>query len=67
MKNKKQKQILWFLTWREYLGPNKETSNLIKNIKYIVNDPKLNKFLKENNYKFKICVHQFLIQALLLT
>lgn len=59
LKNKKQKQILWFLTWREYLGPNKETSNLIKNIKYIVNDPKLNKFLKENNYKFKICVHQF--------
>ena len=59
LKDKKQKQILWFLTWREYLGKNKETSKLIKNIKEIVNDPKLNKFLKENNYKFKICVHQF--------
>lgn len=58
-KNKSQKQILWFLTWREYLGDNKETAKLINNIKYIINNSKFNNFLEENGYNFKICVHQF--------
>lgn len=58
-KEKKQKQILWFLTWREYLGNNKETQKLINNIKYIVNNSRFNNFLTENNYHFKICLHQF--------
>lgn len=58
-KEKGQKQILWFLTWREYLGDNKQTQKLINNIKYIVNNAKFNQFLKKNNYHLKICLHQF--------
>lgn len=54
-----QKQILYFLTWREYLGKNKETEKLIESIREVVNDERLVKYLKENNIKFKICLHQF--------
>ena len=54
-----QRQILYFLTWREYLGHNKQTDKLIDSISSLVNDERLIKYLKENNIKFKICLHQF--------
>lgn len=66
-KVKQQKQILWFLTWREYLGDNKQTQKLINNIKYIVNNSKFNQFLQENDYQFKICLHQFFDKEILKT
>lgn len=53
------KSILWFVTWREYFGANKETERFIENIKSVVNNYKMKEFLKEKNYKFKICLHQF--------
>lgn len=54
-----QRQILWFMTWREYFGDNKETKAYIDNIKKILENPKLVKYLKEKNVKLKICLHQF--------
>jgi len=54
-----QRQILWFMTWREYFGENKETKNYIENIKKIIENPKLQGYLKKQNVKLKICLHQF--------
>ena len=64
-KKKTQKQILWFLTWREYFGDNKETQKMINNIKYIVNNTRFYDFLEKNQYQFKICVHQFFDENIL--
>lgn len=60
-KEKKEgtKSILWFLTWREYFGDNKETERLIENIRTVVNGYKINEYLKNSGYKLKICLHQF--------
>lgn len=57
--NKNNKQILYFLTWREYLGNNKETEKLIDNLELLVSNKKLTEYLHTNNIKFKICLHQF--------
>lgn len=54
-----KKSILWFITWREYFGENVETKKFIDNIKKVVNNYKMNEFLKKENYKLKICLHQF--------
>lgn len=56
---KKNRQFLYFLTWREYFGNNKATKQFIDNITKIVLNKKLIKYLKDNNIKFKLCVHQF--------
>ena len=56
---KKNRQFLYFLTWREYFGNNKATKLFIDNITKIVLNKKLIKYLKDNNIKFKLCVHQF--------
>lgn len=56
---KKTRQFLYFLTWREYFGDNEETQKFIDNIVDLVLNERLNKYLKENNIKFKLCVHQF--------
>lgn len=54
-----KKQILYFLTWREYLEDKKSSKALIKSIKKLINDERLKKYLKDNDIKFKICLHQF--------
>lgn len=59
-KNKHDKKvILYFLTWREYLKDNTSNSKLINDLIKIVNNKVLIKYLKDNNYIFKFCVHQF--------
>lgn len=55
----KNKQILYFLTWREYLGDNKETEKLIDNLESLVSNKKLIDYLQSNDIKFKLCLHQF--------
>jgi len=58
-------QILYFLTWREYLGNNKETEKLKLSLKDIVTNKLLIKYLKENKLTFKICLHQFFSKNIL--
>ena len=58
---KKKRQFLYFLTWKEYLGDNKETRNLINNITNLVLNKDLVKYLKDNKITFKLCVHQFFV------
>ena len=52
-------QILWFITWREYLGSNIETSIFIDNIINVLKSEDLQMFLKKKNIILKLCVHQF--------
>ena len=59
---KAKKSILWFITWREYFGENAETQKFIDNIKKVVNNYKMKDFLKNEDYKLKICLHQFFDQ-----
>ena len=58
MKTEK-KQILWFLTWREYLGKNLNSKLLIRKIKSVLKNKELQEYLKKNGLTLKICLHQF--------
>lgn len=58
-KYKEKKQILYFLTWREYFGKNIETELFIRNIKKLVSSKKLKEYLEKNDIQLKICVHAF--------
>lgn len=53
------KRILWFLTWREYMGNNLQTRILLKKIKNIITDPRLKDYLDKTSTDFVICVHKF--------
>lgn len=57
--NKGKKSILWFMTWREYFGNNKETDIFINQIKSTLSDYKMIKLLEDEKYELKICLHQF--------
>ena len=54
-----KKQILWFITWREYFEDNPETLEFKKNIIEIIKNQSLRKYLKDNGITLKLCVHQF--------
>lgn len=56
---KKTRQFLYFMTWREYFGNNRATKEFVNNITKLVLNEKLISYLKKNNIKFKLCVHQF--------
>lgn len=56
---KTKKSVLWFITWREYFGENKETKQFIENIRKVVNNYKMKEFLEQDEYKLKICLHHF--------
>lgn len=54
------RQILWFLTWREYLrnGSISEKDFFAK-IKEVLQDDRLKNYLRKNNIKLKLALHQF--------
>ena len=54
-----KKQILWFITWREYFGPNTETKIFINAVNSVLKSKKLIKYLKDNDLTLTLCVHQF--------
>lgn len=54
---KDENQILWFFTWREYFGKNKETDQFLRCVKRTLQNPKLNEYLKNTNTKIKLCMH----------
>ena len=57
--NKGENKILWFITWREYFGSNDETKKFLYQIKSTITNSKFKALLKSNNYKLRICLHQF--------
>ena len=62
------KRILWFMTWREYLGNNLQTRVLLKKLQRVITDPELISYLDRTGTDLVLCLHQFFdeekIQAL---
>ncbi len=58
-------QILYFLTWREYLGDNKETKKLLTIIENLISNKELISYLEKNKTTFKLCLHQFFDEEVL--
>lgn len=55
-----ERQILWFLTWREYLGENRiATDRLIRDIRAVVKNSKLRAHLESSGITLKLCLHPF--------
>jgi hypothetical protein len=53
------KNILWFPTWREYFGRNYKTEILLMQMKKIISNKHLTKYLEETSSVFTLCLHQF--------
>ena len=53
------RQILWFLTWREYLGNNFQTEMLMRNVRKVVTDRRLTDYLEANGIRLRLCLHSF--------
>ncbi|MCL1990905.1 MAG: CDP-glycerol glycerophosphotransferase family protein [Defluviitaleaceae bacterium] len=58
-----KKQILWFITWREYLENEEEMNFLIDNIKKVVQSEQLLNHLEKSDSYFKICLHAFIPES----
>ncbi len=58
-KKPKKKKILWFLTWRDYMGDNLPTKILLKKVRSVVTDPKLAEYLDKTNTDLVLCLHAF--------
>ncbi len=55
----KAKKILWFLTWREYFGNNPETKAFLQDVKTVLQDDRLLKYLTDTDSELTLCLHQF--------
>lgn len=53
------KEILWFMTWREYLGDNYMTDLLTHQLNGVLGSQKLADYLEKTNSTFTVCLHQF--------
>ncbi len=53
------KKILWFLTWREYLGNNLPTKIFLQKIKKVITDENLLEYLERTDTDLILCVHKF--------
>ena len=51
--------ILWFLTWREYFAEPSLANIFISNTLNLFYDKRMEAYIKENNVKVTLCVHQF--------
>ena len=56
---KNGKDILWFMTWREYLGDNYMTDLLTHQLNGVLGSQKLADYLEKTNSTFTVCLHQF--------
>lgn len=55
--SEERKQILWFITWREYLGNNIPTKIFLLTLQQVITDKCLQEFLEKNNFTLKLCFH----------
>lgn len=53
------KRILWFPTWRDYLGDNPQTEKLLMTMKEIISNKILADYLEKTSSIFTVCLHQF--------
>lgn len=52
-----RKKILWFVTWREYIGKNIPTKKLFLTIEHVLTDAKLQTFFEDRGYTLEVCFH----------
>lgn len=52
-----KKKLLWFFTWREYMGNNLATKIFFMKIEQVLSNPKLQTYLEEKGYTLEICFH----------
>ena len=52
------KQILWFMTWREYFGNDFATKKFLRDVYKVVSSESLQEYLKQTNSTFTICMHR---------
>ena len=57
------KRILWFITWREYLGDNLESKRFFYDIKKVATNEKLQTYLGKTGGELRICLHALTNQA----
>ena len=57
------KRILWFITWREYLGDNLESKRFFYDIKKVATNEKLQTYLEKTGGELRICLHALTNQA----
>ena len=52
--------ILWFITWREYLSKEELAANFYKKISEIATSDKLKEFLRKHDSAMTICIHHMM-------
>lgn len=58
-KKSESKNILWFLTWREYLEDESLAKPLIDSMRGFLSSEKLAKYLAKTKSTLTVCLHQF--------
>ena len=56
---KEGRELLWFMTWREYLGDNFMTDLLVHQISSVLSNESLSDYLERSNSILTVCLHQF--------
>lgn len=57
------KRILWFITWREYLGDNLESKRFFYDIKKVATNERLQTYLEKTGGELRIYLHALTNQA----
>ncbi len=55
------KKFLWFVTWREYFGDNRETELFISNINTVLSDNRFREYLLNNGTLLTLCLHRYFL------
>ncbi len=52
------RRVLWFLTWREYMGKNIFSYKFFSKIRKVLESPELREWLERSDTTLTICLHQ---------
>ncbi|MDR1409232.1 MAG: CDP-glycerol glycerophosphotransferase family protein [Oscillospiraceae bacterium] len=59
------KQILWFLTWRDYFKNHAPNPEFMQMVEGVLTDPRLVQHLEATGSTLRVCTHPFMEKALL--
>ena len=60
----KGRKVLWFPTWREYMGDNEATREFLRNIRKTLANDKVERFLRGEGNEITLCLHPLMFQML---
>ena len=52
------RRVLWFLTWREYMGKNISSYKFFSKIRKVLESPELREWLERTDATLTLCLHQ---------